>query len=216
MNSFEPSPVGLTRRLAARKVVRLIRVGEHRLQARTQYCQYIQLWLTNALLRGGWQPAFPSSPIAPWAPRPGLVLSERLRYPVTRMSFPSTSAWTPVEFPLFDQLTDSTAPCQLSRSNWPRWAAESTQFTRAAYDPYPATYLRSTESSTGLIGALVTERIDPKDSPQIFNYNVYLLARSADERPYQSPPIATNDPPHHSSLPSTWFDGLRYHVAKSS
>jgi hypothetical protein len=132
------------------------------------------------------------------------------------MTFPSTSAWTPVEFPLFDQLTDSTAPCQLSRSNWPRWAADSTRFTRAAYDPCAATHLRSTESSTGFNGAFVTERIDSKDSPQIFNYNVYLLARSTDDRPYQSPPIATNDPPHRSSSPSTWFDSLGLHVAKSS
>ncbi len=98
---------------------------------------------------------------------------------------------------------------ELSRVNWPGWAAESTQFNRIlAYSRHAESDLQSSSASTGILGALMTERIDPKDAPRIFNYNIYLIAETIDGRLFQSPPIRPTDPAHHSSSPSTWFDGL--------
>jgi hypothetical protein len=62
--------------------------------------------------------------------------------------------------------------------------------------------------TTAIVGALLTERIDPKDKPKVFNYNFYLLAETTDGKLYQSLPIVPTDPKHHSSSPSTWLNSL--------
>lgn len=52
---------------------------------------------------------------------------------------------------------------------------------------------------------LLTERIDAKDFPRPYNYNLYLIAETTDGLLFQSPPIVPVDPTHRSSSPSTWF-----------
>ena len=119
----------------------------------------------------------------------------------------STSMWKPTEFPNLNNLT--TDARELSRQHWPDFTGRSTQFNRIAVYSYNAEIsLSSTLSSSGIVATLLTERIDPKDAPRIFNYNNYQIAKAEDGRLFLSPPIKTVDPKHHSSSPSTWFDGL--------
>ncbi len=98
---------------------------------------------------------------------------------------------------------------QLSRGNWPRWTDSSTQFSRILLVSGDA--LRDfglTSPSSAIRGALLTERIDSNDDPQIYNYNVYLIAETISGQLFQSPPFASSDPAHRSSSPSSWFGGL--------
>ncbi len=124
-------------------------------------------------------------------------------------TLPSTSTWKPIDLPILRSVELTTAACELSRAQWPNWATNSTQFNRiVAYCPNPAGELSSISSSSGALTALLTERIDAKDYPKVFNYNVYLIAQTTDGKLYQSPPIIPTDPTHHSSSPSTWFNNL--------
>jgi hypothetical protein len=66
----------------------------------------------------------------------------------------------------------------------------------------------STLPSTGVVATLLTEGIDPKDAPKIHNYNFYLIAETTGGEYFQSPPIRPSNPTHHSSSPSTWFEGI--------
>lgn len=125
------------------------------------------------------------------------------------VTYPSTYAWTQIELPVLRTLQLTTDARELSRANWPGWAAESTQFNRIlAYSRHADSNQHSTSPSAGILAALMTERIDLKDAPRIFNYNIYLIAETTDGRLFQSPPIRPIDPVHHSSSPSTWFVGL--------
>ncbi|HMC13195.1 MAG TPA: hypothetical protein VKG67_02480 [Gallionellaceae bacterium] len=120
----------------------------------------------------------------------------------------TTSTWKQIDLPVLSSVELTTAACELSRAQWPNWAASSTKFSRiVAYCPHPAGELNSTLPS-GTLAVLLTERIDPKDAPKIFNYNVYLIAETTDGMLFQSPPIIPADPTHHSSSPSTWFNKL--------
>jgi hypothetical protein len=110
--------------------------------------------------------------------------------------------WTPTEFPILSELT--TDARELSRANWPSWTDTSTQFNRIlANSPHAESNLRSTSPSSEIVATWLTERIDLKDAPCIFNYNNYLIARAEDGRLFQSPSIRAIDPKHHSSSPST-------------
>src|SRR5258708_10183297 len=122
---------------------------------------------------------------------------------------PSTSEWKPTDLPILKEIQLTTDARELARANWPAFAAQSTQFNRILVFSLPAeSTLRSTSSTTGILGALLTERIDSKDAPSIYNHNHYLIAETSDRQFCLSPPRKTADPPHHSSSPSTWFDGL--------
>ncbi len=122
---------------------------------------------------------------------------------------PSRRSWTPVELPVLTTIQLTTEARELSRANWPEWATRSTQFSRIlVYLDRPGSEPQAASASTGVLTALLTERIDPKDAPQVFNYNLYLIAQTTDGRLFQSPPIRPSDPGHHSSSPSTWFDEL--------
>jgi hypothetical protein len=122
---------------------------------------------------------------------------------------PSTSTWKPVDLPILKTVQLTTATIELSRPQWPNWAASSTQFNRMfAYCPNLSSELHSSSLSTANLTALLTERIDQKDYPKLFNYNIYLIAETTDGRLFQSPPIIPTDPEHHSSAPSTWLNNL--------
>lgn len=118
----------------------------------------------------------------------------------------STASWKAVDLPALREIGLSTDVRELSRENWPGWAAASTQFSRILI--YSNAALRTTSPSTGVIVTLLTERIDSKDWPQIYNYNAYLVAETETGQLFQSKPIKPSDPKHRSSEPSTWFDGL--------
>jgi hypothetical protein len=119
---------------------------------------------------------------------------------------PSTHKWKSIEISVLDEIKGTTENRELSHEQWPQWAASSTQFNRIsiccdinedmAYSP------------TEIIAKLITERIDIKDYPEIYNYNTHFIAETTDGRFYLSPPLILNDPIHHSSSPSTWFDNL--------
>ncbi len=122
---------------------------------------------------------------------------------------PSTSEWTHIDPAILRSIQTTTDARELSRTNWPHFAAESTKFNRIVVLSFPAdSTLCSTSRSTGILATLLTERIDPKDAPNIYNYNRHLIAETTDGQAYLSPPMKTTDPLHHSSSPSTWFDGL--------
>jgi hypothetical protein len=119
----------------------------------------------------------------------------------------STATWKPIDLPALRAIQGSTDMRELSRQNWPRWAAESTQFNRIlAYSTSPTT--ASTARSTGVVARLLTERLDSKDWPQIYNYNFYLIAETTSGQLFQSSPIVPAEPKHRSSAPSTWFNVL--------
>ena len=125
------------------------------------------------------------------------------------VTFPITSAWKPIELPILKAIELTTDACELYRAHWPRWAVASTQFNRIlAYSHLAESNLHVTSASTGILAALLTERIDLKDTPQIYNYNIYLIVETKDGRLFQSPPIKPSDPTHRSSSPSTWFEGF--------
>ena len=120
----------------------------------------------------------------------------------------STSKWKPFEGS-FESLSRTTEVVDLPRDRWPNWAESSTQFNRIGAFALPAqSSLVGTIPTTGVVGVLLTERIDPKDAPNIYNYNLYVMAETTDGRLFQSPPIVPSDPKHHSSSPSTWFNSL--------
>lgn len=121
----------------------------------------------------------------------------------------TTSKWKPIDASVVSGLHLTTDYCELPRSQWPAWASQSTSFTRLAVCGVPVQgTIGSTSPSTGIVAALLTERVDPKDHPKILNYNVYLIAQTTDEKLFQSPPIVPTDPAHHSSSPSTWFNAV--------
>src|SRR5258708_249629 len=123
------------------------------------------------------------------------------------MVVPSTREWTPIDLPVL-QNAQSSGIHQLSPSNWPHWTDSSTKFNRILLVSGDARRdLGLTSLSTGIRAALLTERIDLKDAPRIYNYNVYLIGETADGRFFQSPPLTSSDPVHRSSSPSSWFDG---------
>ena len=117
----------------------------------------------------------------------------------------SSGDWKSVELPAFETLAGSNKTCGLSRHQWPRWASDSTKFTRLLIH-CPEADVSSSETTAQIVARVFTERVDPQDAPQIFNYNLYLLAEATDGRLYQSGPIPTTEPRHRSSGPSTMFD----------
>ncbi|MCX4188350.1 hypothetical protein [Methylophaga sp. OBS4] len=127
-------------------------------------------------------------------------------------TIPSTSKWTSLDFPAISSIRRSTMPTKLPRDKWPAWASSSTQFNRILSYPFiPAEVkLESTLPSSIIAATLLTERIDIKDKPKVYNYNIYLMAESTDGKLYHSPPIRTTNPSHHSTAPSTWFDSVGY------
>ena len=120
----------------------------------------------------------------------------------------STTSWKTIDLPVLASIEKTTNARELANENWPKWASGSTQFNRVlAYSLPTDSKLHSTLPSSNLT-ALLTERIDMKDDPNIYNYNIYLVAETTSGKLYQSPPIIPTDPAHHSSRPSTWFDEL--------
>jgi hypothetical protein len=119
----------------------------------------------------------------------------------------STGVWKPVDLPGFERLAGSDQSYSLPRDQWPRWAANSTKFTRlVVYCPAATNPIASMLTTAPIIGRILTERLDPKDAPEIYNHNLYLLAQTSEGKVYQSPPLVPSEPKHRSSAPSTWFD----------
>jgi hypothetical protein len=119
----------------------------------------------------------------------------------------STANWKPIDLQALKSIQGSTELRELSRQNWPSWAGDSTQFNRIlAYSTSPTT--GSTAPTTAVVARLLTERIDSKDWPQVYNYNFYLIAETTAGQLFQSGPIVSTDPMHRSSAPSTWFNTL--------
>lgn len=119
---------------------------------------------------------------------------------------PTTSFWKPIDLLVLRSIELTTNARELSRENWPTWASGSTQFNK--FTIHAENKLQSTSPPTGIIATLMSERIDLKDYPYIYNYNIYLITGTTDGRFFQSTPIKTNDPKHHSTSPSTWFDDI--------
>mgnify|MGYP003395411581 CR=1 FL=1 len=105
----------------------------------------------------------------------------------------STASWTRVALAVVEQIKQTTDARELSRANWPRWALGSTQVNRMLAFSQLAS-LGTTLPSTGVVAALLTERIDPNDAPKLMNYNFYLIAESASGQYHQSPPMRPIDP----------------------
>ena len=91
-----------------------------------------------------------------------------------------------------------TTSAVLLPSSWqPLFVHNSTKFQRAAYDP--------TRMS------LVTERLDPNDRPDVFNYNEYRVVATSTGTLLSGPlPTLSTFIPHHLSHPSTWLSSLSY------
>ena len=91
----------------------------------------------------------------------------------------------------------TTSPVLLSSSMQPPFMQNSTKFLRTAFIP--------------TTNHLVSERFDPKDRPNVYNYNTYH-AKVTSTGTTLSRPLRTNSTfiQHHLSRPSTWFDSLSY------
>ena len=89
----------------------------------------------------------------------------------------------------------STCSVLLSSSVQPSFVRNSTKFERAAYAPSRM--------------SVVTERRDPKDTPNVFNYNEYVVLATSSGT-FLSEPLVTPTTfiPHHLATPSTWFNSL--------
>jgi len=123
-------------------------------------------------------------------------------------TFPSTTSWIPIDLPVLSSIERSTYATEISRDNWPNWTAGSTQFNRIIFYSRPKIKTQNSSLLSASLNALLTERIDLKDFPKIYNYNMYVVAETTDGKLFQSPPIKPTDPKHHSSKPSTWFEKL--------
>ena len=118
----------------------------------------------------------------------------------------STSAWKPVSLPAVEKLLNSNQTFELDRRHWPAWAQDSTQMERLwLYCPDEENSLTIPGSTSRAIARLLTERYDSKDS-RPFNYNFYLISQTTDGTLFQSRPIRTEDPPHHSTNPPSWLE----------
>jgi len=119
----------------------------------------------------------------------------------------STEAWKPVEADAVRELLGSNQTFSLERKYWPHWAQDSTQMERIwVYCPdheHPGTLSNST---VAVVARLLTERFDLSDDPLPYNYNFYLYTQSTGGELFQSPPIKTKRPRHHSSEPPGWLD----------
>ncbi len=116
-------------------------------------------------------------------------------------------AWKRIDFPIFDKLVGSGQTYALPTTSWPTWARGEAHFRRILiHCPEAGKPLASTRTTAGVIGRLLTERYDPKDLPKPFNYNFYLLTQTTGGQVFQSEPIPTTDPLHHSESASTWFN----------
>lgn len=95
-----------------------------------------------------------------------------------------------------DFVIPPTTSAVLLPSSWqPLFVHNTTKFQRAAFDP--------TRMS------LVTERLDPNDKPDVFNYNEYRVVATSSGTLLSGPlPTPTTFMPHHLSDPSTWFNSL--------
>jgi len=128
-----------------------------------------------------------------------------------RLTQDSTARWKQIDCSVLRTIALSIGARELAHEDWPGWAKRSTQVRRilAIRSPTDA-HSSATGSSSRMLAVLLTERIDPKDRPKYYNNNFYLTAESSDGRIFQSGPIVptSTDPAHHSSSPSTWFDGL--------
>jgi len=125
-------------------------------------------------------------------------------------SSPSTGNWKPFDGKL-EALSSSGQFSEVPRSHWPAWAAQGNQFKRIGVfglQQASTSLQASLPSVASVVALLLTERLDPKDAPKDYNYNFYVVAESTDGSLYQSGPIISTDPRHHSSSPSTWFNAL--------
>ena len=118
----------------------------------------------------------------------------------------STESWKQIRLPAFQGYAGSNETYELDRSHWPSWAHGSTQFERIfVYCPDYENQI-SSQTTASIVGRLLTERYDIKDQPKPYNYNFYMLVLSTGGQVYQSPPIVTSSPPHHSSEPASWLN----------
>ncbi len=97
-----------------------------------------------------------------------------------------------------DFVIPPTTSAVLLPSFWqPLFVHSSTRFLRAAYDPKRM--------------SLVTERLDPNDKPEVFNYNEHRVVATSNDTLLSGPlPTPTTFIPHRLSNPSTWFNSLPY------
>ena len=115
--------------------------------------------------------------------------------------------WKRIEFPIFNELVGSGQTYDLPTTSWPSWARGQGQFRRILiHCPEADKPLAPTMTTAAVIGRLLTERYDLKDLPKPFNYNFYLLTETTRGELFQSAPIPTTDPLHHSASASTWFN----------
>ena len=120
----------------------------------------------------------------------------------------STGDWKPVEFGVVDGILGSNQTFRLEKAHWPSWAHCSTQMQRLwVYCPDQENSPAVPGTTANVVARLLTERYDSKDF-RSYNYNFYLISRSTDGRLYQSPPIRTSEPQHHSSAPPDWLESI--------
>jgi hypothetical protein len=118
-----------------------------------------------------------------------------------------SKAWKPVDMQSLDSILGSGQTCALPRAHWPGWTRSTTQLERLwIYCPDDETPITSHATTAGIIGRLLTERYDRKDQPKPYNYNFYFLAQSTSGEVFQSGPMRTVSPAHHSSAPPEWLD----------
>lgn len=111
-------------------------------------------------------------------------------------------AWTPLEQQVFERLQSSGATFALPQSQWPSWATGAKWERILAYAVAPNESAPSTLTTGMVAGRLLTERYDSRDEAP-YNYNWYLVVRSAAGRLYQSGPHRDVDVGHQLRQPAS-------------
>jgi hypothetical protein len=109
--------------------------------------------------------------------------------------------WTTIPEESFVPVRNSGCTRELARSQWPPWARGAHQVQRIfAYGIAPSTSAPSNTTTSELVGRLVSERYDKKDSDP-YNYDWYAVVQVKNGALLQSGPHKDVDFGHHLAQP---------------
>ena len=108
--------------------------------------------------------------------------------------------WSPFRGDLSSVRT-SGITCELPTSAWSLLAPSANGFQRMVFYGYAESESAPSIGTTAIpVGRLVTQRIDPKDYPEIYNYDCRVVVRSGESVLLQSYPDKSIDW-HHLPQP---------------
>jgi len=109
--------------------------------------------------------------------------------------------WTPIEAAFFDKVAGSGCSYDIPDGERP-FQFTAPQFSRLLlYAARADESALSAQTTATMYGRLVTQRYDPKDYPEVWNYNWHLLVRAANGMYFMSRPRTDMDFSHWMAEP---------------